>query len=77
MLAFLYRIKEKLSDLAQARDEEDFGDEAVPAEDGDEDGEKPSSGLPWEGSDRDYTYEELLGKPGNSSHIWHSRLEAL
>ena len=33
-----------------------------PAEDGEEDGATPSSGLPWEGSDRDYTYEELLGK---------------
>ena len=46
----------------QARDEEDFGDEVGPAEDGEEDGATPSSGLPWEGSDRDYTYEELLGK---------------
>ena len=46
----------------QARDEEDFGDEVGLVEEGEEDGAAPSSGLPWEGSDRDYTYEELLGK---------------
>lgn len=45
----------------QARDEEDFGDDVAPVEDGEEDTANPSSGLPWEGSDRDYTYDELLG----------------
>ena len=30
-------------------------------DDGDEEAVKSSSGLPWEGSDRDYSYEELLG----------------
>lgn len=27
-----------------------------------EDGGEKSSGLPWEGTDRDYKYEELLGR---------------
>ena len=46
----------------QARDEDDFGDDVAPAaEDGEEENATPSSGLPWEGSDRDYTYDELLG----------------
>lgn len=42
---------------------------ALDAEDGAEgevEGDGPvtsGSGLPWDGSDRDYIYEELLGKP--------------
>lgn len=45
----------------QARDIEDFA--AFEGEVGDEGGDAPapsSSGLPWDGTDRDYTYEETL-----------------
>lgn len=55
-------LAKKKKKKKKARDEEDFGDEVGPIEDGEEDGAKPSSGLPWEGSDRDYTYEELLDR---------------
>ena len=57
----------------QARGEDEFGG----LEEGEEvGGERGSgSGLPWEGSDRDYTYEELLGAlPCCSSGCLHSAL---
>ena len=43
------------------RTEEDAGvaEGADGAEDGDD--SKPRNGLPWDGTDRDYMYEELLG----------------
>ena len=55
------------SHACQVREDEDFGDDLgdkKAEEDGEEDtteAKKSSPGLPWEGSDRDYTYEELLG----------------
>ena len=49
----------------QVRTEEDLGlgegGEGGEAGEGAE-GAKAGSGLPWEGSDRDYSYEELLGE---------------
>lgn len=53
---------------SQARGDEEFleadADEGPEGEGGaDENEEVASSGLPWEGSDRDYVYEELLGRP--------------
>lgn len=52
----------------QARTDEEFleadADIGPDADGGLEDTEEvASSGLPWEGSDRDYAYEELLGEP--------------
>ena len=54
------------------RAEEDSG--AADGADGGEDGDdsKPRNGLPWDGSDRDYMYEELLGAAPlfvESSHL--------
>lgn len=46
----------------QAKDE-DFGLEAAEGPESVE-GSKAKAGLPWDGSDRDYTYEELLGERG-------------
>ncbi len=48
--------------ITQARAEEEFGldENAEPAE-GDDGAGTTGSGLPWDGTDRDYTYEELLG----------------
>lgn len=48
----------------QVRAEEDLGlGEGGEGAEGGEGGEdKAGSGLPWEGSDRDYSYEELLGE---------------
>ena len=46
-------------------DDEYALDGEEPAADGEADGDGPvtsGSGLPWDGSDRDYLYEELLGK---------------
>ena len=51
--------KKKKKKKAKARAEDDFGGMEGEAEEG---GERSSGGLPWEGSDRDYTYEELLGE---------------
>lgn len=52
----------------QARGEDEFGAEGEAGADGGEGGEGEGkaggSGLPWDGSDRDYTYEELLGELG-------------
>lgn len=42
----------------QARGEDEFGRLDG---DGEEGGARSGGGLPWEGSDRDYTFEELLG----------------
>lgn len=48
----------------QARADEDAGEgeEAAEVEADGEAAEASGSGLPWDGSDRDYHYEELLGK---------------
>ena len=45
----------------QVRTEEDAG--AADGGEGGEDGDdsKPRNGVPWDGTDRDYMYEELLG----------------
>jgi hypothetical protein len=58
----------------QAR-EEDFGDESTPVDEGEEGGTTTGSGLPWDGSDRDYTYEELLGE--QSTALGNLRIEGL
>ena len=45
--------------------DEEYAMETEEAADGEADGEGPvasGSGLPWDGTDRDYKYEELLGK---------------
>ena len=52
--------------VLQAREEEDFGDDTAPADEGEEGAAQAGSGLPWDGSDRDYTYDELLGEPFGS-----------
>ena len=55
---------------AQARADDDFSldtEEQAEGEDAAEDGATNGTGLPWDGSDRDYIYEELLGarpRPG-------------
>lgn len=51
--------KKKKKKKAKARGDDDFGGLE---EGGEEGGERGGGGLPWEGSDRDYTYEELLGE---------------
>ncbi|PRW32892.1 Eukaryotic translation initiation factor 2 subunit beta [Chlorella sorokiniana] len=51
--------KKKKKKKAKARDDDDFGGLE---EGGEEGGERGGGGLPWEGSDRDYTYEELLDR---------------
>lgn len=44
------------------RDDDEFGDDLIAQDEGEDEASKIStSGLPWEGSDRDYTYDELLG----------------
>lgn len=53
--------KKKKKKKAKARDE-DFEDLAEADDQEAADGTATKTGLPWEGSDRDYTYEELLGK---------------
>ena len=58
----------------QARADEEFLEaeaDVGPDADGgmDESEEVVSSGLPWEGSDRDYIYEELLGERLNSFEL--------
>ena len=63
----------------QARDQDEFGldgEEGAGADGADgagADGEQKrgGSGLPWEGSDRDYTYEELLGMCWWLMHVLH------
>ena len=48
----------------QARLDEEYTLDPEETADGEADGEGPTasgSGLPWDGSDRDYLYEELLG----------------
>jgi translation initiation factor 2 subunit 2 len=61
--------KKKKKRKPKARTDEEFGalvEEAEGAADGDKENENdglPSQPkLPWEGSDRDYTYQELLGE---------------
>ena len=66
----------------QARDQDEFGLDgeegagADGAEGAGADGEQKrgGSGLPWEGSDRDYTYEELLGMCAVVATSWLPRL---
>lgn len=52
------------------REDDDFGDELAAPEEGGEE-ESSVAKLPWDGSDRDYAYDELLGKV-SSSLFWHS-----
>lgn len=52
--------KKKKKKKAKARAEDEFG--GMETEEGGESGERAAGGLPWEGSDRDYTYEELLDR---------------
>lgn len=56
--------KKKKKKKAKARGDDDFGGFE---EGGEEGGERGGGGLPWEGSDRDYTYEELLGEPDSGA----------
>lgn len=66
--------KKKKKKKAKARDQDEFGldgEEGAGADGADSagaDGEQKrgGSGLPWEGSDRDYTYEELLDRVFNT-----------
>lgn len=51
--------KKKKKKKAKARGEDEFG--GLEGE-GEEGGARSGGGLPWEGSDRDYTYEELLDR---------------
>ncbi len=55
-------IRRFLVGVQQARDEEDFGEDTALADDGEAAAAQTGSGLPWDGSDRDYTYDELLGQ---------------
>lgn len=62
--------KKKKKKKAKARTDEDFGaEEPEPPADGDkeneDDGRPNEKKLPWDGSDRDYTYQELLGAAQN------------
>lgn len=53
--------KKKKKKKAKAREVDEFG--GLDGEGGGKgEGQRSSGGLPWEGSDRDYTYEELLGE---------------
>lgn len=54
--------KKKKKKKAKARDEDFEGLVEGEEQEGAADGAASKSGLPWEGSDRDYTYEELLGE---------------
>ena len=58
-------LKKKKKKKAKARDADDFaafeGDEAEDTA-GDDKAGKAGSGLPWDGTDRDYTYDEILGR---------------
>ena len=56
--------KKKKKKKAKARDEDFEGLVEGEEQEGAADGAASKSGLPWEGSDRDYTYEELLGELG-------------
>ncbi|KAL4857497.1 Eukaryotic translation initiation factor 2 subunit beta [Chlorella vulgaris] len=56
--------KKKKKKKAKAREVDEFG--GLDGEGGGEgEGQRSSGGLPWEGSDRDYTYEELLDRVFN------------
>ena len=46
--------------LVQVREDDDFGDEVAAVDQGKEE-ESETTRLPWDGSDRDYSYDELLG----------------
>lgn len=59
--------KKKKKKKAKARAEDEFGADASGAGEAEEGGAgggagRAAGGLPWEGSDRDYTYEELLDR---------------
>ena len=57
--------KKKKKKKTKARNADEFGlteSEQADIGKGDAADEKPKGGLPWEGSDRDYTYEELLDR---------------
>ncbi len=56
--------------MQQARDEEDFGEDTALADDGEAAAAQTGSGLPWDGSDRDYTYDELLGQHLTANHLF-------
>lgn len=57
-----------LPQKAKARGEDEFG--GMEEEGGGGEGEHGGGGLPWEGSDRDYTYEELLGELNDRTGWW-------
>lgn len=61
--------KKKKKKKAKARELEgleDLGENEGP----EGEGERKAGGLPWEGSDRDYTYEELLGEAQRLRGAW-------
>lgn len=59
----LTSLKKKKKKKKVRVDEEMMAEEGVGAEEGEENAETvKSTGLPWEGTDRDYHYEELLGR---------------
>ena len=63
----------------QARAEDEAADGEELAADGEADGEGPvtsGTGLPWDGTDRDYHYEELLGKPAEPLWMLACRIVA-
>lgn len=55
-------LAKKKKKKKKARDEEDFGEDTALADDGEAAAAQTGSGLPWDGSDRDYTYDELLDR---------------
>lgn len=57
-------MRPRLDGLTQARADSEFAAEAgADVADGEEDGqENKPTGPAWEGTDRDYSYEELLGE---------------
>ena len=55
-------LGKKKKKKAKARREDEF--DGLEEGGGEEGGERGGGGLPWEGSDRDYTYEELRGEGG-------------
>ena len=59
-------LKKKKKKKAKVRDADDFaafeGDEAEDGAGDDKAGKGKGSGLPWDGTDRDYTYDEILGR---------------
>lgn len=65
LAAFDLTTKKKKKKKAKARADDEFGaDEAGEelGEDGAKEAGASASGLPWDGTDRDYTYEEMLDR---------------